>query len=167
MTSRQKKKDAGTHGQASLWLRSHDPFSQLKEAMDALFSSDMPALARPGRSNGGRTLAMAAKRDVSETGDAIELVLDVPGIDRKDIDISLTASRVGIAGKRDEKKDAKGRNDHRMERTYGAFERQVPLPCDADAEKASATLDKGVLLITLPKSDTARLTAKKITIRAD
>ena len=167
MSSLQKKKDAGTPGQAARWLRSHDPFTQLKEEMDDLFSSYMPALPRLGRSNGARMLAMPTKLDVSETDDAIELVLDVPGIDRKDIDISLTDSRVRITGKRDEKKQEKGRNYHWMERAYGAFERQVPLPCEVDAEKVSATLKKGVLSITLPKSETARQTAKKITIKAD
>tara|TARA_R110000787_G_scaffold216862_1_gene325837 strand:- start:998 stop:1501 length:504 start_codon:yes stop_codon:yes gene_type:complete len=167
MTSLQKKKDATPPGQPFGWLRGNDPFSQLKEEMDDLFSSYIPALPALGRSNGGRMLAMPTKLDVSETDEAIELVLDVPGIDRKDIDISLTDSSVKITGKREEKKEEKGKNYHRMERSYGAFERQVPLPCEVDAEKVSATLKKGVLSVTLPKSETARQTAKKITIKAD
>ena len=108
MTSLQKKKDATPPGQPFGWLRGNDPFSQLKEEMDDLFSSYIPALPALGRSNGGRMLAMPTKLDVSETDEAIELVLDVPGIDKK-----------------------------------------------------------GVLSVTLPKSETARQTAKKITIKAD
>tara|TARA_R110000782_G_scaffold217240_1_gene304727 strand:+ start:639 stop:1145 length:507 start_codon:yes stop_codon:yes gene_type:complete len=168
MTSLQKKEDR-TPGQPFGWLRGrdNDPFSQLKAEMDDLFSSYIPALPAFGRTNGGHAFALPTKLDVSETDDAIELVLDVPGIDRKDIDISLTDSGVMISGKREEKKEEKGKNFHRMERAYGAFERQVPLPCEVDADKVSATLKKGVLSITLPKSETARQTAKKITIKSD
>ncbi len=167
MTSVQKKKNDRKPDQPIGWFRGSDPFSQLKEEMDELFNSYLPGFPTIGRTNGGQTFAMPTRLDVSETDDAVELVLDVPGIDRKDIDISLTDSGVKITGKREEKKEEKGKNFHRMERAYGAFERQVPLPCEVDAEKVSASLKKGVLSITLPKSETARQTAKKITIKAD
>jgi HSP20 family protein len=166
MTSLQKKEDR-TPSQPLGWLRGNDPFSQLKAEMDDLFSSYIPALPAFGRANGGQAFALPTKLDVSETDDAIELVLDVPGIDRKDIDISLTDTGVMISGKREEKKEEKGKNFHRMERAYGTFERHVPLPCEVDAAKVNATLKKGVLSITLPKSETARQPAKKIAIKSD
>jgi HSP20 family protein len=161
------KKETHTLGQPFGWLRGSDPFSQLKEEMDELFNSYIPSLPSFGRTDGGQALAMPTKLDFSETDDAIELVMDVPGIERKDIDISLSESGVKISGKREEKKEEKGRNFHRMERAYGAFERLVPLPCEVNAAKVDAKLKDGVLSITLPKSETARQPAKKITIKAE
>ena len=167
MTSLQKKQEDRAPSQPFGWLRSADPVSQLKAEMDDLFSSYIPALPAFGRTNGEQALTLPTDLDVSETDDAIELVLDVPGIDRKDIDISLTDTGVMISGKREEKKEEKGKNFHRMERAYGTFQRHVPLPCEVDAAKVNATLKKGVLSITLPKSETARHPAKKITIKSD
>ncbi|MBW1680948.1 MAG: Hsp20/alpha crystallin family protein [Deltaproteobacteria bacterium] len=102
--------------------------------------------------------------DVSETGKKIVVKAEVPGMDAKDIDISLNGRVLTIKGeKRDEHKE-EGENYHRVERRYGTFSRTFELPADVDANKVKATYKDGVLKLELPK--TKEQSVKKIEVKS-
>jgi HSP20 family protein len=108
----------------------------------------------------GRNMAgtLAPRIDVSETAKELRLAVELPGVEEGDIDVSLTGNELTIKGEkksgREEKKDQEeGRVYRRIERTYGAFQRTVTVPFDAEPDKVAAEFRNGVLTITLPKPE--------------
>ncbi|MDX9767195.1 MAG: Hsp20/alpha crystallin family protein [Ectothiorhodospiraceae bacterium] len=94
--------------------------------------------------------------EVREHGDRLSVDLEVPGMDLGDFDIQVLDGHLVIRGeKRVEREHAEGRY-FVMERAYGCFERAIPLPAEVDADKAQAHYRKGVLTVTLPKTQPAR-----------
>ncbi len=146
-------------------LRWGDPFERMRENMEQAFSERFEDL--PSKWFGGKEAGIfRADLDIGETEDDLKITLDVPGIDRRDIDITLNDHSLVVKGKREEKEEEEKENYHRIERSFGAFERRITLPCEVDADRASADLEKGVLTITLPKSEQAKESEHKIEISA-
>ena len=104
--------------------------------------------------------------DVSETDKEIKVSAELPGMDDKDIDVSLTRDALTIKGEKKEEKEDKGKDYYKMERSYGSFTRSIPLPVEVDTDKVQATFKKGVLEITLPKTAKAIQETKKIPVKA-
>ena len=104
--------------------------------------------------------------DVSETGKEIKVSVELPGMDEKDIDVSLTRDTLTIKGEKKEEKEEKGEGYYRAERSYGSFTRSIPLPVEVDTDKVQAAFKKGVLDITLPKSAKAIQETKKIPVKS-
>lgn len=102
--------------------------------------------------------------DVSETKNNIVVNVEAPGIDPKDIDISLTGDVLTIKGEKRQEKEEKDENYHRVERSYGVFARSVRLPHEVQSGKIEASYKNGILKITLPKSEEAKKKEIKITV---
>jgi len=101
-----------------------------------------------------------------EKDKAFEVSVELPGIEEKDIQISLEEGVLTIQGeKKNEVKEEK-KNVYRMERSYGSFLRTISLPSGLDEGKIEATFDKGVLIITLPKTDEAKKEVRRIPVKA-
>ncbi len=94
--------------------------------------------------------------DVSETKDSVVVRAEVPGLEPKDIDISLSNDVLTIRGKKEQEKEEKEENYHRIERSYGSFSRSIRLPREVQGNKIKANYKNGVLRITLPKSKEAK-----------
>ncbi len=103
--------------------------------------------------------------DVSETKDALVVKAEVPGMDPKEIQISLQEQLLTIKGEKRQEREEKDERHHRIERSYGAFTRAVRLPVAVDGEKVTATFKNGVLTIKLPKTPAAKGTT--IPIKAE
>lgn len=103
--------------------------------------------------DGGLAAGFHAMLDMSETDDAIEVRLDVPGIQPAEIEVEVIGNTLVISGERKEEKEEKGKTFHRVERTSGSFSRSVKLPCEVQSEHIEAQCEEGVLTVTLPKSD--------------
>jgi HSP20 family protein len=101
--------------------------------------------------------------DVSETDGQVEIRLDLPGVEAKEIDIQLNENLLTISGERKEEKEEKNKTYHRVERRYGSFSRSISLPCPVKQEAIDAQYRDGVLTIKLPKSEEAR--ARKIKVK--
>ena len=101
--------------------------------------------------------------DISESEDALEVKVDLPGIKPEDVDISVTDNRLTIQGERKEEKETKDKTVHRVERRYGSFLRSIALPPGAEPDKVSAESDNGVITVTVPKAAEAK--AKKIAVK--
>jgi HSP20 family protein len=109
--------------------------------------------------NGHTTTAaeeFAPALDVAETPEAIVVTAEVPGVDVKDVEISLMGGTLYIKGKKTDEKEEKGKTWHRVERSYGAFTRALSLPSAVNAERIEAKSKDGVLTITLPKKEEAK-----------
>jgi len=103
--------------------------------------------------------------DVTEDTKAFSVTAELPGISEKDIDLSISGDTLTIRGEKKEEKEDKSKSYYYSERSYGSFTRSIPLPRQVDTEKVSATFKKGVLTITLPKTDAAMESTKKIEVK--
>ncbi|MFW6115291.1 MAG: Hsp20/alpha crystallin family protein [Thermodesulfobacteriota bacterium] len=101
--------------------------------------------------------------DVSETGKEVIVNAEVPGMDPKDIDISLSGNMLSLKGERRREEEKKGESFHRVERSYGAFTRTIQVPAEVDSTKVEATCKDGVLTIRMPK--TKEESVKKIEVK--
>jgi HSP20 family protein len=93
----------------------------------------------------------APRVDVEETEKEILVKADLPGVDAKNIDISVTNDVLALRGEKKEQHEEKKKNYHRIERFQGEFYREISLPPGADPDKIVATSGKGVVTITIPK----------------
>jgi HSP20 family protein len=123
-----------------------------KKEMDRLFErflepvwTETPTLA-----------AWEPKIDLAETKEALTVKAELPGVDQKDITVSLQDGMLTIKGEKEEEKEEKGKQYHRVERSYGAFARALRLPAAVDAAGVTATFKDGVVTITLPKAPEAK-----------
>jgi HSP20 family protein len=94
--------------------------------------------------------------DVSETKDALLVKAEIPGIDQKDIHVTLQENVLTIAGEKKQESEEKDERHHRIERGYGAFTRSVRLPASVDGSKVDAKFKNGLLTVTLPKTTVAK-----------
>ena len=104
--------------------------------------------------------------DMSEDEKVYKISAELPGIDAKDIDVSVSGGTLVLKGEKRQEKEEKDKNYHFSERAYGSFERSFPLPSSVDRDKVAADFSKGVLTITLPKTAAAQKPQKKIEIKS-
>ena len=102
--------------------------------------------------------------DVSETKNDLVVKAEIPGIDPKDIDISLANEMLTIKGEKKQEKEEKEENYHLVERSYGSFARTIRLPREVQSDKISASYKNGILKVTLPKSEEAKKKEIKIKV---
>jgi HSP20 family protein len=136
-----------------------DPFRALQERMDNLISNFSQEWDGGWLSN-----ANSPSMDVSETDDAIQVHVDLPGIKAEDVDVEVRGNMLQIIGERKEEKEKKGKTWHRTERRVGKFARAMTLPCAVQEEKVQAEYRDGVLNITLPKAEESR--TRKVAVKA-
>jgi HSP20 family protein len=101
--------------------------------------------------------------DVAETDKQIELSIELPGLQQKDVDISVSDDMLTIRGEKKAETEQKDKNFRRVERVYGTFYRVIELPPGIDPSTINATMSNGVLRITIPKP--ARAETKKIEVK--
>jgi HSP20 family protein len=97
-------------------------------------------------------LAWSPRLDVSETDTTLEVVADLPGMEKKDIKVSLEDNLLTIQGEKKEVKEKKDKQFHTIERRSGSFYRALRLPVEVENDKIEANFKDGVLTLTLPKS---------------
>ena len=144
-------------------LAKWEPFrevSRLRREMDRLwedFFGPGPRGLRPW------TEEWTPAVDVAETPEQVTVKAEVPGLDPKEIDISLVGDLLTIKGEKKSEREEKKENYHLVERSYGSFSRALRLPAAVDADKIEARYDKGVLAVTCPKKEGVK--PKAITIK--
>ena len=104
--------------------------------------------------------------DIEEKDREYELTAEVPGMDEKDVDIQVANGVLTIKGEKEEKTEEKKRDYVFSERRFGSFERRMPLPEGIDHDRITATMKKGVLVVTLPKTAEAQKPKKKIEVKS-
>ena len=136
-------------------------FDRIRREMDRLWDSFLEG--RPvRRSEDGREWSPSV--DISETKNDLVIKAELPGLDPKDIDISMNNGYLTIKGEKKHEKEEKDENYHLIERSYGAFTRSVQLPREVQSDKITASFKNGILRITLPKSEEAKKKEIKIKV---
>ena len=102
--------------------------------------------------------------DLTDRGDSLVAELEVPGMDPKDIDISVTGDILTISGEKKREREDKEHNYHLVESSYGKFSRSVRLPSIVNPDRVKASYKDGILSITLDKTEQAK--TKKIEVKA-
>ena len=108
--------------------------------------------------------ALAPKVDVAETEDGYQIEAELPGLDEKDVSVTLSDDVLTIKGEKKAAREEKKKDYYLSERSYGTMERSFRLPEGVDADKITAEFKKGVLSIALPKSREAKAKERKIAI---
>ncbi len=102
--------------------------------------------------------------DVSEDGKNVTVKAELPGMDAADVEILIQDNILTLKGEKKFEEEKKGERFHMIERGYGAFTRALTLPAEVDEDKAQASFEKGLLVVTLPKVGKAKAKAKKIEV---
>lgn len=129
------------------------PFLALQRGMNRFFDEFFSDFDANWPMAWGRDGYESPRVDVSETDNEVRVQAELPGVEEKDVEVSLHDGHLMIRGERKFEKEEKEKNFHRVERSYGTFERTVALPAEVDDSKAEAIFKKGVLEIKLPKTN--------------
>jgi len=160
--------DVTSKGQGGrLPSRFQDPFQSFRTEMDRLFDSflgGMPSLTSL-RQGFPSTQVITPTLDVKENEKEIVVKADLPGMDEKDINLTVHNGVLSLRGEKKSEHTDERDNYHVMERSYGSFQRSIRLPDTINEDKAEARFDKGVLTITLPKRPESVSAQKKIQIK--
>lgn len=136
-------------------------FDRIRREMDRLWDSFLEGGPMRRAADGGEWLPSI---DVSETKSDLVIKAELPGMDPKDIDISMNNGFLTIKGEKKHEREEKDENYHLVERSYGSFTRSVRLPREVQSDKITASFKNGVLRVTLPKSEEAKKKEIKIKV---
>lgn len=109
-----------------------------------------------GRDEAMALVDWAPAVDVMETDEEFQIRAELPGVEKKDVKLSVENGVLLISGHREQEKEEKGKRYHRIERAYGNFARSFTVPEAVDSEKVTADFKNGLLTVRLPKSEKAR-----------
>lgn len=155
-----------TKGNGPTAHRPRDIFGQLHDEMDRVFERfehgwpRWPSVIR----RAGREV-MVPELDVHDNSKQLTIEVDLPGVDEKDISVTLANGMLTIKGEKKTEREEKKENYYMAERSYGAFERSLRMPDTIDDNKLEAKFDKGVLKIVAQKKPEAVKAEKKIEIK--
>jgi HSP20 family protein len=134
-----------------------EPFRELEDMSTRLNRLFAQPVAR--QLGDGADMALAGWTpaiDVQETDGEYLVKADLPDVKKGDMHVEIVDGMLSVSGERHQEKEEKGKRFHRVERSYGRFERRVSLPAEVDPSKVAAEFKDGVLQVHLPKSPTAR-----------
>jgi len=146
------------------WLaeREGEPFSYLGQQINRVFDDFW---GEPWLVRGETWSGFAPQVDVTETEKDMKVCAEIPGVEAKDIDVSVEDGMLRIRSEKKYEREENEKGQYRMERSYGSFERAIPLPVEVDEAKAKAEFKNGVLRLTWPKRPGAQSRRKKIPVK--
>jgi HSP20 family protein len=132
---------------------------EVNQLFDDFFRTPM------GFGGGNQAFAAMPRVDVSESENEYEVTAELPGIDEKDIEVTLADNLLTIRGEKKAEREEKDKNFYLNERSFGSFRRAVPLPSDVDEDRVEANFKNGVLTVRLPKSPEAQAKTRRIEVK--
>lgn len=161
----------------SIFEETWQPLARLRADMERMFEDFFSGVSsswggRKGAVEPFRTVermftGSAPAVDLVEKENAYEMSAELPGLDDKDVRLSLKDDVLTLTGEKKEQTEEKKQGYHFSERRFGSFRRSFRLPDDVDQDKIEANFKKGVLTITLPKNPEAAKDEKKIEVKAE
>lgn len=141
-------------------------FQQTEQLFDRFFQGFGGSLFGDLRGWGlpSRELGPSLALDLRETKDAFHVSIELPGVDEKDLDLSISDGALHVRGEKRTEHESEQGDMFRMERSYGRFERVIPLPAEVDEDRVRAGFRRGVLEVELPKSPQALKQVKRIPV---
>jgi len=144
-----------------------DPFEDMKRLNKEMERTFRDFFRKPVRFEKGK-LVREPLADVSETKNEVIAKIELPGVEKKDVDLKITKNMLAVKAEKKEEKEEKQKGFYRHERSYQGFQKAFSLPARVIPEKAVAKLDKGVLEVRIPKSKQLKqekLKVKKIEVK--
>lgn len=143
--------------------RLFDPWNafggRIDSVLDDFFSARRsPALVR-------EDAFLAPRVEVSETDEALTFQVELPGIPKDEVDVTIADDVLIISGEKRQEEERTEKDYHLTERVYGSFRRSFGLPPNVNTDKAEAKTDNGVLTISIPKVAAAKPKSKKVKIK--
>jgi len=124
-----------------------------------------PSLTEPFRSFGARVADwLAPASDASANGAAYRITMELPGVEEKDIELSVQGGMITVKGEKSAQREEKGDTWFFSERQYGSFSRSFRVPADAEADRVEADLKDGVLTITVPRKNPTEARSTRVRI---
>lgn len=154
-------------GQLAVRQANEQPFFALQHRMNRMFDDFFRGFDIEPFGEFEKQATFMPQINISEDEKEIVVTADLPGIDEKDLDISITKDVLTIKGEKKTETEDKKKNYHRIERSYGSFSRSIAMPEGIEEGKIEAELKKGVLKILIPKSAAAQPQQKKINIKSE
>ncbi|HLG20655.1 MAG TPA: Hsp20/alpha crystallin family protein [Bdellovibrionota bacterium] len=128
---------------------------------------DRPFALTPLATTETRLSGYIPRVDVVESESDVKVTAELPGMEEKEIDVSLFENQLTIRGEKKAEQEEKGETHFRVERTFGSFGRIIELPCAVADDKVEASFKKGLLTIRLPKTVEAKRQTRKIDVTSD
>ncbi|MBZ0328821.1 Hsp20/alpha crystallin family protein [Halomonas sp. ANAO-440] len=143
------------------------PFLGMHQELDRWMDSVMRQFGMPSLESrlGDMPGLLQPRLDIAERGSEYVISVEVPGVEEKDITLSLDDHRLVIEGEKRHESRTEEHQLHRVERSYGSFRRVLDLPSDARDEEIQASFDKGVLTVRVPRSEQAKPARREIPIQ--
>jgi len=135
------------------------PFDEMRRMMENLWMAPFEELSRWGDGS-------IPKVDIKDEDKEIIVSAELPGMDQKDIDLTVTNDSIRISGEKRHEGEEQEKDFYRHERFCGSFDRVIDLPAEVEGDKAEAEFSKGILTIRLPKSEEAQAKHRKIKIKS-
>ncbi len=143
-------------------------FEKLQREVERVFDSFSRGFPVPSTSKDQATAfgSFSPKLDVSETDKQLEITAEIPGVPDDAIDVSLTDNVLTIKGEKKSETEDKQKDYHVVERSYGMFQRRIPLPFDPGDTEPQATFHDGVLRIAIAKPPEVENKTRRIAIKS-
>jgi len=145
----------------------NNPLVQFHREIDKIFESVFQGFpVSPFRKENGSAWSgmLLPHVDIGESKKQYTINVEVPGVQEKDIELTLADGTLVIRGEKRDEQENRDQHYHRIERSYGSFQRMLSLPADADENAVEAKFNNGVLTITIAKDPQARPPVRKISI---
>jgi HSP20 family protein len=143
-----------------------NPIATLQRDMNHVFENFLSRLGQGFGSLDWPWGSSEAKSDVVETSDAIEVSIELPGMEMKDIEVTVSDDMLTVKGEKKIERQEEKKGYYVSERSYGAIYRTIPLPTGVEGSKAEASFKNGVLTIKLPQTPEAQAKVKRIEIKS-
>lgn len=142
------------------------PFLALQDEMNRLFDRFWRGLPAPFEGAEWPAAGFTPRVDVTETDNDVRVSAELPGMDQKDIDVTISRDTLTIRGEKKEETETRKEGYFHAERYFGSFQRTVPLPREVVTDKARATFRNGVLTVVLPKTEEVKTETRKVEVRS-
>jgi len=133
-------------------LTPSEHLSQLREEIDRLFETPFADFSRMGEFFNGWAPAL----DLSEDKDNLVATVEIPGLSKENLDVSVHEGVLNVSGERVKANERETGEAHRQERVYGRFHRSISLPKPVKVDSIKATYRDGILTVTMPKTEQAK-----------
>jgi HSP20 family protein len=141
------------------------PIASLQREMNRVFADFWGRFDRPSGPFDWTWDKSGTRCDVVETDGAVELSIELPGMEMKDIDLTVSDDLLTLKGEKKVERKEEKKGYYLSERSYGSIYRTVPLPPGVDTDKAEASFRNGVLTVKVPKTAEAQAKLKRIEVK--
>ena len=144
-----------------------NPLARLQREMNSLFDDFFSSFRSPLALFGQAPDEFRPRINVEETAGEIRVRAELPGMDEKDLNISLTGDALTLQGERRHEEEREEGATYYSESSYGSFQRVIPLGTEIDPDRVEARMKNGVLTIKLPKTEEERRNVRRISVKSE